>query len=492
MSLSEQYDRKHLFKCLLWIGIVLGLMRVTGGAGFAIVIPFVLYSALARKTEALFFWLLVAVCTLVVNPHLVPKGGAFSLMQRSVMLFLGCAMAINVMSYPLHGILRPYAGMIVYILFMALSSMQGWSPKISYLKLVLFTLVYFAYVGVSNQVGINPQVSSRRIRSVMLAIAIVFILGSVALVPFPGLAQMSAEDFELGKVDLANFTSLFMGMTSHSQCLGPIISVLGVILLGDLLFSIKKADPVYILMLCCCPYLVYLTSSRTGMGSYVLGQLFVLWVFMNARDQGTRWKSRVMTIAMVLLTSIIVIFAFVPSVQDKAAKFLMKTGNDEAGPLTTEAITSSRMGKVEEALYNFRKSPLLGNGFQVSAEMKNQKHGGLAILSAPIEKGVWITAVLEEGGIIGCFIFSTFLVACITKSVKRHAYIGASCLFVITMTNLGEFTFFSMSYAGGITWAMVFVGLALDLRKMEDENMEIQRQMEFDQMQMEMAAESGY
>lgn len=492
MSLSEQYDKKYLFKCLLWIGIVLGLMRATGGSGFAIVIPFVLYCALARKTEALFFWLLVAVCTLVVNPHLVPKGGGFSLMQRSVMLFLGCAMAFNVMSYPLHGVLRPYAGMIFYILFMVLSSMQGWCPKISYLKLVLFTLVYFAYVGVSNQVGINPRVSSRRIRSVMLSMAILLILGSIALVPFPGLAQMRAEDFELGNVDLTNFTSLFMGMTSHSQCLGPIVSILGVILLGDLLFSIKKADPVYVLLLGCCPYLCYLTSSRTGMGSYILGQLFVLWVFMNARDPGTRWKSRVMTFAMVMLTSISVVLAFVPSVQDKAAKFLMKTGSDDAGPLTTEAITSSRMGKVDEALHNFRKSPLLGNGFQVSSEMKNQKHGGLAILSAPIEKGVWVTAVLEEGGIIGWFIFSTFLVTCIVKSVKRHAYIGASCLFVVTMSNLGEFTFFSMSYAGGITWAMVFVGLALDIRKMEDENEAIRQQMEFEQMQMEMAGESGY
>ena len=490
MSLSEQYDKKHLFKCLLWICIVLGLMRATGGAGFAIVIPFVLYSALARKTEALFFWLLVAVCTLVVNPHLVPKGGAFSLMQRGVMLFLGCTMAVNVLSYPLHGAIRPYAGMIFYILFMALSSLQGWNPKISFLKLALFSLVYFAYLGMSNQVGINTQVSSRRIRSVMLSLAVFFILGSVALVPFPSLSQLTAADFELGKVDLSNFTSLFMGMTNHSQCLGPLVSVISVILLSDLLFSIKKADPLYILLLCCCPYLVYLTSSRTGMGAYILGQLFVLWVFMNARGIRARWKSKVMTIAMATLTLILVAAACIPSVQDRAVRFLRKSSGDNAS--TTEAITSTRIGALHETMHNFRESPLLGNGFQVSKDMKSLKSKGLAVLSAPIEKGVWVAAVLEEGGIIGWVIFVIFLFACIAKSINRGAYIGAASLFVYMLSNLGEFSFFSMSYLGGFCWAMVFTGLALDMRKMEDENEEIRQQIEFEQLQMEMAGESGY
>jgi len=43
------------------------------------------------------------------------------------------------------------------------------------------------------------------------------------------------------------------------------------------------------------------------------------------------------------------------------------------------------------------------------------------------------------------------------------------------LTNLGEFSFFSMSYTGGFTWAMVFMGLALDIRKMKDENLTLKR-----------------
>ncbi|MBQ3344255.1 MAG: hypothetical protein IJG84_20320 [Kiritimatiellae bacterium] len=466
-------------------------MKVTGGAGFAIVVLMVLYSTLSQKTEAMFFWLLVSVVAIIVNPQLIPKGGGFSLMQRGLMVFLGFVMAVRVMAYPLHSVIRPYTGMIFYVLFMIMSSAQGWNPKISFLKLLLFTLIYFAYVGMSNQVGINPQVSSRRIRSVMLSMATLFICGSMMLLPFPGISQMQAVTYGLESIDLSQYSSLFMGMTSHSQCLGPVVSVLSVILLGDLLFSIKKADPLYMFMLCCCPYLIYLTSSRTGMGAYILGQMFVLWVFMNARGQGRRWKSRVMTFVMTVLTSLLVVSAFIPSVQERAAAFLLKSSYGDGQKVTAEAVTSTRKGKIYEALHNFKKSPLIGNGFQVVAEMKKQKTEGLSIFSAPIEKGVWVTAVLEEGGVIGWVIFVVFLLVCIVKSLKCRAYIGASCLFVCMMTNLGEFTFFSMSYSGGFMWAMVFVGLALDIRKMKDENEAMQREMMQRQMEMEMMQAEG-
>lgn len=486
MMFSDLYDKKYLFKCLLWFGIVFGIMRATGGAGFAIVIPMILYASLARKVEALLFWILIVVCSLIVNPHIVAKGGGFAWMQRGTMVFLGCVMAINVMAYPMHRVMRPYVGIVFYIVFMVFSSLQGWNPKISFLKLLLFSLIYFSYVGVANQIGINHQVSSRKIRSIMLSVSILFVLGSVVLIPFPGLSQLNASDFQDGLVDMNSCVSLFMGMTNQSQCLGPIVSVISVILLGDLLFSIKRAEPLYILMLLCAPYLVYLTSSRTGMGSYVLGMLFVFWVFMRAHGIGKRWKAKIMSIVMVMMALLLIAMASVPSMQSKAARFMLKTQYEDS-KVSTETVLSSRQALMDKAIYNFKKSPMLGNGFQVSDEMKARKQDGLMIMSAPIEKGVWVTAVLEEGGMIGWTIFVLFLVVCITSSIKRQAYIGASCLFVFTLTNLGEFTFFSMSYIGGCIWAMVFVGLALDMRKMKDENEALRQQLEFEQLQMEMS-----
>lgn len=484
---SQLYDRKYLFKCLVWIAIVFGLMRATGGAGFAIVIPMVYYSLISRKTESLLFWLLISVCALIINPNIVAKGGGFAWMQRGLMLSLGGIMAVNVMAYPMHSAIRPYAGMMFYIVAMVFSSLQGWCPIISYLKLTLFTLIYFSYFGVANQVGINPNVSSRKIRSVMLSIAVLFVLGSIALLPFPGLTQLKGEEYANAVAAGLDVTSLYIGMANHSQSLGPVISCISVILFADLLFSIKKADRLYIIMLLACPYLVYRTSSRTGMGAYVLGMMFVTYVFVNARGISTRWKSRVFSAMMFIIAGLVFATLCLPGVQNRARQFILKTSSNSDVDVTASQVMSSRQGLMDQALYSFKKSPIFGNGFQVEEQMKGLKiTDWTQMLSAPIEKGVWVTAVLEEGGIVGWTIFATFLLVCIMSSIKRRAYIGASCLFVCTLTNLGEFTFFSMSYTGGITWAMVFVGLALDMRKMGDENEEIRRQIEFERMQMEM------
>ena len=175
-----------------------------------------------------------------------------------------------------------------------------------------------------------------------------------------------------------------------------------------------------------------------------------------------------------MLFSVVGMFVvfMLPGVQDRVARFVLKTQSVERGQLTTESVISSRRGLIDYAMYNFKKSPIVGNGFQVSESMIGLKiNDGAHILSAPIEKGVWVTAILEEGGIIGWMIFVAFLIVCIVKSLKQGAYIGASCLFLSTLTNLGEFTFFSMSYTGGFTWAMVFMGLAMDIRRIKDDEM---------------------
>lgn len=472
---SHLYDRKYLVQCLVWIAVVFGLMKATGGAGFVIAVPMVFYSLLARKTESLFFWLLLSVCAIIVNPHVVPKGSIFGLTQRILMVSMGLLMTANVLAFAKHRVMKPYLGILFYLAFMIISSSVGWCPKISLLKLILFTVIYFAYFGVANQVGINLRVSSKRIRSVMLSVAILFTLGSAALIPFPGLSQLRAQDVLDRGGSLEGLESLFMGMTSHSQCLGPVVSTIAVMILADLLFSIKKWDRLYVLILICCPILIYKTSSRTGMGAFLLGMFFVVYLFMMSHGVvNKRWKRKASSLLMSTAVFSLVTVVCLPGFRDGITRFAMKRGSDAGA--STEGMLSSRQGLMVQALSNFRKSPLIGNGFQVSEAMKGMKTEGLA-LSAPIEKGVWITAVLEEGGVIGWMLFVGFLLSAILISIKRRAYVGASCLFVCTMTNLGEFSFFSMSYTGGFTWAMVFAGLALDIRKMKDENEKMRRQM---------------
>ena len=125
---------------------------------------------------------------------------------------------------------------------------------------------------------------------------------------------------------------------------------------------------------------------------------------------------------------------------------------------------------MDNAIANFKESPWIGNGFQVSEDFDHREIvSWKQVLSAPIEKGVWVTAVLEEGGVFGMVLFVTFILTAIFGLLSKRAVIGASALFIFVVSNLGEFTFFSMSYTGGLMWAMVFTGIALDAQRLKED-----------------------
>ena len=464
MRFASLYDKKHLMSCLGWMVVVCLLMGQTKGAGIAIAIPMIFYGMIARRTVILFFWTLMLICSVVINYNFAPKGMAFTVIQRGSLVALGCYFMVNLISRPKNRLVKLFLFLYVYIFYMCLSSLQGWNPFISYLKLILFTLIYASLVSVANRVGRDRMTSSREIRSVMLAIAVFFVLGSMILVPFPQYSQMRAEDF----LDNPMTVSLYMGMANHSQSLGPLVSSIAVIVFADLLFSIKRWDWLYVVILISCPYLVYKTSSRTGMGAYVLGMTYVGWLFMRAHGIGSRWKSRALSVLMSVMAIGGIVAMSTPSIREGVVKFLMKS-SEVSSDVTTENVMSSRQGLIDRALYNFKQSPIFGNGFQVGENMIGVRPS-TTILSAPIEKGVWVVAVLEEGGIIGETLFVVFLLVGIWGSAHRGAYMASAALFVAMLTNLGEFTFFSMSYTGGIIWSMVFIGLALDIRRVQDES----------------------
>ena len=110
-------------------------------------------------------------------------------------------------------------------------------------------------------------------------------------------------------------------------------------------------------------------------------------------------------------------------------------------------------------MYEFRRNPLFGSGFQVAEYTRDivRENKGF-ILSAPIEKGVLPVMVLGETGILGEFCFLIFLASFYGACVRRK-YIVTSTLFtVFFVTNLAEATMFSPGGIGGILWMISVVG----------------------------------
>ena len=348
------------------------------------------------------------------------------------------------------------------------------------MKLILFIPIYMALYGIANEITASSRVNAKAIRSAILSIVCMIVYGSSLMIPFPSISQLNASMMDSASLAqmLAEDKSLFMGITNQSQALGPMLGVMLSVVFGDLVFSVKRWDALYVSLLVIGAFLIVKTSSRTGMGTFIAGLMMVTWLFMRARTVGVRWKFRVITgMGLTLMAGFIAVLA-IPGTRDRMLGFVLKVNAKSvdvaSSDVTFENFTSSRQGLAERAMYNFRKKPLLGNGFQVSDTMQGEHRSGiLDYMSAPIEKGFWPAAILEEGGVVGLVLFAGFLISTIYTLVIGHAYIGAAALWVFVVVNMGEFNFFSMSYTGGFEWALVFAAIILDGQRMKNVGLEL-------------------
>jgi hypothetical protein len=124
------------------------------------------------------------------------------------------------------------------------------------------------------------------------------------------------------------------------------------------------------------------------------------------------------------------------------------------------------MGLVEQGMASFRERPMIGNGFQVSREMRGYDMSEMGLLlSAPIEKGVLPVMVLEEGGVIGALLIAAFLINLYGKYRRLQFTCFLSTFTVFLGLNSGEASFFSTSGGGGILWMICFCALLMDVHR---------------------------
>lgn len=478
---SDVYDFQALKKYLMILVAFTGLSYVSKGYVFALLPVFVIVALCKKLVVDLLFWVMVLSFTGVANPYIFPKTPVTFAIARLSLFGIAGVMMMRVAGRRNAKIVSPFMGVFLYIIWAAAVSVQGFEPIVSYLKLMLFVPIYLALYSVANEVTASTRANARVVRSAILAIIVFMVFGSLALMPFPGISQLQAHTIEdvaqLAQI-VAEGNSLFTGLTNHSQALGPMLGVLLTAVLGDLVFSVKRWDGLYLSLLIVGFYLIVKTSSRTGMGTLFAGAAMVLWLFMRAHAVNARWRVRVLSGAFFGVMLAAVALLMVPNLRERVLGFALKvqsnTAEVSAADVTFENVTASRQGLAEFAMENFRKKPFTGNGFQVSEAMVHQKRSSfIEYMSAPIEKGFWPAAILEEGGVPGLVLFGGFLLVALCLLVKRHAYIGAATLWTFIVVNMGEFNFFSMSYTGGFEWALVYAAVILDGQRMKDVGIEV-------------------
>lgn len=461
------FDWKTLKQVLGFFTVMLLACKVTNSVAYIVTLPIAFWAISTRNSVWLFTMLLYMSASLCTNTFFIPKTGFMVQMQRGEMCILGAFMLLTIFGQKKVLFLTPFLGMFIYLLYMIPVSLQGWAPVISMMKLVLTFFVFFGFYGMAVRVSVDERQNINRIRSVVIAYGVYMIVYSVLTWPVPSISQLGAADLTAADIAarLENI-SLFKGMTQHSQVLGPFAAMVGVITLGDYLFSVRKHFWLYDLILASCCFCLFKSSSRTALAGMIAGWGIIWFNFMRARGLKVRWKAAVTQIGTTAIVLGVLATLLVGPVRERVLGFVVKYGgkNVKLSMITAEDVLSSRQAKLDGCIANWKKSPYIGNGFQVSEEMQAITDFK-ELLTAPVEKSTWVYAILEEGGTIGEIIFCLWVLAVIILLAKRHAHIGLAGFVTLITLNMGEFTIFSLSYSGATMWALTFAGCVLDSQR---------------------------
>jgi len=370
------------------------------------------------------------------NPQLAAHGALSGLLAWALPL------AVSVRFLPLITArsLRVLAPLWLFCAVAALCSTLT-SPAVAVSIMKAATLAVVASgVLIANQ-RLTPA-ETRALGTWLRTLALVVTALSLLTLVRPGIAHLPGSD-------------LLSGIFSHSQALGAFLAPFAAASLAQWILGRQVTTPVRKISWCAIVGCMLLTLSRTAALAAMLGLAFAVigGTLGNKRAAGADAR-RALGLVVLLSLGLLVIELATGRVLSSVAHFALKGGQASVG----EAFEASRGGLVTSQLHNFMTSPWIGHGFGVYADgvfpSGVKMFAGIPV-SAPVEKGVLPTAVLEETGIVG-FVCLSFLIYVLVRGVWRrssHALVAMliACLFV----NLGEAVLLSPGGMGLHIWLLI-------------------------------------
>ena len=444
--------------CRLTKDVALGLIAMAG----------MLHALTNQRGKALVVYLIFPFLG-IFNPIILPHAGLYSVMARLGTMGMTLALLMAAVRSP--GKERvPLGGLFVFLAVAALSSAQGWFPLISYLKILNFSVfVSGIYIGTRNLHHRPSDIVL--LRATFIALSCIMVFGSLATLPFPAMAYITSLSYYIreggiayAETIFANEDSvriaLFAGITCHAQFLAPLLVCVNAWVICDMMLVEKGFHKLHVALLFLCPLLIYMTRSRVGFFGYVASIIFIYLFIIPRISTTSHVRKRLAGGVWFMLIAVIMVMVFSEVRFQTLSRWLRKTDAVEVdGRSLTEAITSSRQGGIELCMNEFRRSPLLGSGFQVMGQHRElYAQGAISLFSAPIEKGLLPLMVLGETGIVGFLVFFSFLVSFVFGCLNKKYYATLTMFGCLLATNMGEATFFSPSGGGGILWMVTVVG----------------------------------
>ena len=469
--MHEQSIVKQTAKMLAFTVVSILLCKITRGYFVPVfVLVGVLCACASKLGWALVFYVLMPFFV-ILHPAVLPKANSIvGISLRVGPLLIGLVLAfIGGSRQGRHRL--PFLGITPFMVAALISSVDGWVPYVSYLKWVNYVVFLFGIWFGTQNLQHRPE-DVFLFRSFFLALAVVVVFGSILLIPFPAISYATAlsnaiqeEGVEVAEevlrtMKLEGVKTLFCGITNHSQALGGAIVCLFPLVLSDMLFVERRFSALHVMLMVAMLPLIYMTRSRMALLAF-MASLLLLNYYTVRRVQIAANLRRKLRQGMLLAMALMVLAAIGMQIHSgMLSQWLRKTDANAADDRSLgEALTASRMGLVEYSLWEFRRRPLIGSGFQVAENTRDRVRGqrGL-VLSAAIEKGVLPVMVLGETGILGSACFLFFLVSFYCACSRRKYFVTVTMFSVFLMTNMGEATFFSPGGGGGISWMICVVG----------------------------------
>jgi hypothetical protein len=304
-------------------------------------------------------------------------------------------------------------------------------PDVSILKavswMVTMTTLISAWRGVTSE-------QSALLQSWLTGFLIIILLISLPFVAIPSIGYLRNG-------------SGFQGILSHPQAFGPVMALLGALLLGWLLTQ-KRPPWKAIALVLVCLGLIVMSEARTAGIALVFGVGFALFSvsFLSGKSLPKLAPAlRSQRFQVLILFGFFVALALGSQLGAVANQFITKGGRAQVSGLV-EAYDDSRGFKVDEMLENIGAQPFSGIGFGIASDpdaMNVTRDPFLGLpMGASVEKGVMPLAVLEEVGVPGFILVGIWIFSLLHRAAVRGVA-TLSVTMVILFINMGESVLFS-------------------------------------------------
>ena len=378
----------------------------------------------------------------MLNTNLVPNP-EYATIGRYLVIFFSFISVIIRMNF------KKIDKLILYTLslgffFIAHSIFFSSLPQVSILKAINWTLTIVTLMAAWSSLSlIQHEVMKQWILGFLLSVAII-----------------SLPTFFFPEIAYSRSGSGFQGIISHPMVFGPTMSLLGAIILGQLLE--QKSPSLYLILVFIGVFvLAILSESRTAVVALVFAALLSLFFILFFTTHSLRNFFPALRSSVFLIISVlIVLLILIDSQLNNFIDYFISKSNQAAVEGLIDAYQVSRGVLYEPMIENIIKFPITGIGFGIASDPQSMKilydpFFGLPV-RAPTEKGVTPIMVLEEVGIPGFIFFIFWLFALFWRAVT-NGIITLMLLSTLLLLNMSESTLFSPGGAGLLI--IVFVAL---------------------------------